>query len=272
MDRRKNSTRKVNSVHVPVLLAQGLPVTQVNRNARTEQRDVIRTDRGDIKEMLPLQLEDASLFIAQTNPDGSTWTVLAGGQELLTNVPAQKFNYSNDWGNKLDDRIFVKMNDAQTILQRWNYLDFDGRSLISIRCQLVLYYTTRAHEHFLKNFKWKRGLGLKRLSEKLTLALGSSGLQTLSGTLPTGNGNIIGFSIYISGSHTDIVQETVTLFINEVSAIEDVSGLYFANGSQVEPYIFKALYMAGSTFRLQSSRTPPTADKVYYSLTFYFDN
>ena len=264
--------RKHTQIGKPVLLAQGLPVTQVNRNGRQEQNDVIRTDRGDIKEILPLQLEDASLFTANTNPDGAIWTVQAGGQELLTNVPVQKFNYSNDWGNKRDDRIFVKVNDAQTINQRWDYTNFDGRSLISVRTQLILYYTTPEQEHFLRHFKWRKGLGLKRLAEALTFPTATGGTQELTGTIPTGNGKIIGFSLYASGGHVDLVQQTATLYINEVSAIEDISALYFANGSQTEPYIFLAPFEPGSTFRLAVTMTPPTANPVYWYVTFYFDN
>jgi len=256
------------------LLAQGLPEFESAAGSILTRTDEIKTDRGTVKEMIPLNLvESLNYFLGFTS--GVTYTVQAGGADLLKDVPIDAYNYGSDFGNKRDDRIHTSLSDAQTITQTLDGSDPSGGGLIIVPTQLVLFYTTPSHERFLKNFNWKKGLGLKRRSYRLQIDAGAAlGVFSTDNRIPSKNGTIIAVSFFTDATQIVARELFLSLEVNGITVIENLNCAYFQMASQLEPYIFKFQMEPGSTFKTSINYTGsiPITQETNTFTTFYFDN
>ena len=252
----------------PVLLCQGFdPLTVAATLTDTEQY-VIRTDRGTVKGIDIMDYELDANFI----PDHEV-TVSAGGQDLLVNMPLAQYIYSFALGNMQDHITRVILKDAQTLDMK--ILNRDA--VEDATAQLQAFYTDKAHEKFLSEFKWGNGLGLKRRSYRLSGIGGNPPPGTvftfnLEDTIPRQNGPIIGFSIFTDLQPSDAADVRHDLFINGVSAVENIVGLNAVPECQRQQYIYRVGLQPGSTFELIVRQYGTILDGGSYFVTFYFAN
>jgi hypothetical protein len=258
----------------PVLLCQGYdplvtgPVVVGNFNQEVEQY-VIRTDRGTVK---ALDVMNVGEIDASFIPDNEV-TVTAGGQDLLVDMPLAQYLYNFQLGNMNDHITRVILKDAQTVNMKLLNRDF----VEDAEAQLQVFYTDKAHENFLNAFKWGNGLGLKRRSYRLSGIGGNPPPGTvfdfkLEQTIPRQNGPIIGFSIFtdLAPNNAQLVRHD--LFINGVSALENISGLNAVPECARQQYIYRVGLQPGSTFELIVRQYDTILDGASYFVTFYFAN
>jgi hypothetical protein len=258
----------------PVLLCQGFdpilttPVVVGDENTNREQY-VIRTDRGTVK---ALDVMNTGEIDASLIPDNEI-TVTAGGQDLLVNMPLANYLYSFALGNMQDHLTRVILKDAQTLDVNLKNRDF----VEDAEAQVQVFYTDKKHEEFLNAFKWGNGLGLKRRSYRLAGIGGNPPPGTvfdfnLVGTIPRQNGPIIGFSIFtdLAPNNAQVVRHD--LFINGVSALENISGLNAVPECQRQQFIYRVGLQPGSSFELKVRQYDTILDGASYFVTFYFAN
>jgi len=254
----------------PVLLQQGfLPILSNSGGvilATEEYR--ARTDRGYLKyfDVIPGTNDTPEL-----NQD-VRFTLGAGGQVLVENEMLGMWSPLSQFGKDKKWRIRSIVNNAQTIQFS---LDSANASLEQ-QAILIASYSTKYHEAFLKQFKLKWGLGLKRKSFVLKIPAGTPvGNISIDDILPRNNGLIIG--VGISNAY-DIIgtQELTTQFMNlaidGVNIIEDVPALYYNYLVGRETFLQPILLRPGATFNFNSNLLSPALNDIFHTVTFYFDN
>ena len=252
----------------PVLLCQGFEPLTAPVTSTVNEQYVIRTDRGTVKALDVMDFELDNNLI----PDNEV-TVTAGGQDLLVDIPLAQYIYNFALGNMQDHLTRVILKDAQTINMKILNRDFvDEQS-----AQLQVFYTDQAHEKYLKSFEWGNGLGLKRRSYRLSGIGGNPPPGTiftfnLEQTIPRQNGPIIGFSIFTDLAPNNAVNVRHDLFINGVSAVENISGLNAVPECQRQQFIYRVGLQPGSTFELIVRQYDTILDGASYFVTFYFAN
>jgi len=251
----------------PVLLCQGFDPFTVPATLTDSEEYIIRTDRGTVKGVDIMNSEiDPDLL-----PDHEI-TVNAGGQDLLVDMPLARYLYSFSLGSSKDFITRVILQDAQTV----NLTLLNRDAVEDATAQLQVFYTDRQHEAFLKNFKWGNGLGLKQRSFRLS-GIGGNPPSfpqefTLSQTIPRQNGPIIGFSIFTDFSPGVARDVRHDLFINGVSAIENIIGLNAVTECQRQQFIYRVGLEPGSTFELKVRQYATILGTGSYFVTFYFAN
>lgn len=265
----------MDSYNLP-LLAQGLPVRSIATGTRLVNEERVQTDRGDVYMIRPCYLDGFIVLADVSVPTyaGALVTLRAGGQGLLIDSIIDNWGAQVDRGADVDQLIRVDLSDAQTFEET---IDFStaGVNVVNVTYQTVLYYTNPAHDRFLQSFKWGSGLGLKRRTYVGSISAGPAptGLFAVVGdTIPTGNGNVIGVQLQFYPL-VAVNGFTLTLIVNGVAIIQDVSANYFNVLSQINPQFFRVLLQPGSTFALlaNSGGTVPGVE-FRASVTFFFEN
>lgn len=259
----------------PVLLCQGfLPIFgAVPGTTSGLVQFNIKTDRGKVNRIDMMPVFDIPTAGTGLN---ATVNVSAGGQQILKNAEIPPYSFLLQLGSMQDHLTRVNLNEAQTLnAELDNTLGF-----IPSFAQLQCFYTTPEHEEFLRNFKWKNGLGVKRQTFKLNIPAGApppGGFRILeiSDTIPRMFGNVIGLSVCQNISAAESVNMFHSVEINGVTALEDVIGLNADPQCGRQQYIYRVGIQPGSTFRFLVKDFGGTIAPINfnnYFLTFYFDN
>ena len=258
----------------PVLLCQGLKplLTAAPGNVRNEIYTV-ESDRGNVKE-IDLMVQEFDL--SSLGAFRAFYTIQAGGQDLISGAGCSEYFYLLQLGAMREHYIKVNLKPSQTI----NGLVDNRLGLLPAPAQVQLFYTTPQYEEFLKNFKWKNGLGLKRQSFELTVPPtpappppgGSTTYTTGKLIIPRQNGPIIGVKITYNGDLTRTTSLFYSLKINGVTAFDNVSMLNAYPTTGRNKYFYPINIQPGSTFELSVEDFGFNATNDFLYVTFYFDN
>lgn len=206
--------------------------------------------------------------------NASTIDCVAGGQEILVNEPAERYNYVLDLGDKKEHKIPVIINGGQSITSTLQLPDLTSSLGANplYTAQLLLHYSTRKHEEWVKKYShFGSGLGLKRRSYRLNIPAGSpTDVYRLDDVIPKNQGKVIGFSFL---TETD---NPTGLFINfsvdDLGLVENVCSFRWSRLNQRDPYIMWVDLNPGSTFELAVNKNGGSAQTENVYVTFYFDN
>lgn len=256
----------------PVLLCQGFPklLTAAPGNVG-QQVYTLESERGNVKEI--------DLMIQEFDPTTlgglrAFYTLQAGGQDLLSRAGSTEYFYLLQLGAMKDHYIKTNLQPSQTLLG----LVDNTLGLIPAPAQVQVFYSTPQHEEFLKNFKWKNGLGLKRQSFELVIpptpapAPPSNFYSTGKLTIPRMNGPIVAVKITYSGDLTRTVQLFYSLKINGVTAFDNISMLNAYPTCGRYKYVYPIALQPGSTFELEVEDIGFNATTDFLYVTFFFDN
>lgn len=201
-------------------------------------------------------------------------SVLAGGQEIIIDQPAERFLYSIDLGDRDEQKIPVIINGGQTIISSLFLPDLVSNQNSTVMIgQLIAHYTTKKHEDWVQEYShFGAGLGLKRRSFRLSVPIGTTDPTNITGVIPKNEGKIIGFSFLYIGQ--DINSMFVNFSVDDLGLIENIIGLRFSRMTQRDPFIIWQELNPGSTFKLEVAPAPAFTTIFLNQLfvTFYFDN
>lgn len=257
----------------PPLLLQGFRHQAVNAGVINEDPDTftLEVNRGVV---VAIDYSSINLAIIAAGFDETLWNDAvincnAGGQDMLQNVPAERFDYNVDLGNQKEQKVWTWLNGGQTIISNLSISSTSNAPVPNIRTQLHCYYSTEGLEQWRKTFTWKNGLGLKRRSYVVSQP-NTPATLTIENVLPKNQGMPIGFSIlYLA---TNAFEALVTLYIDGIAVIKDVSGERFSRFWQRDPLTFLLKMNPGSKFELSVVQPNTTSNIGRVFLEFYFDN
>lgn len=266
----------------PPLLLQGfeLQITNILPFGILEDKKefTTRVNRGIVNflDYVAIQSLQTTEGTIEATFDASQVTLLAGGQQILVDEPAERYNYQLDLGERAEQKIPVIINGGQQLSSKIFLPDIISNSNTGIimGIQLLAYYTTKKHEAFVKEYgRFGRNLGLKRQSFRLATPAGTlPGRTEINDALPKNQGKIIGVSFLFEG--LGIGATNVNLSVDDIGIIEDVNAIRFSRLAQRDPLIFFVYLNPGSTFRLSQQNTiaagTPTASNLW--VTYYFAN
>jgi hypothetical protein len=264
----------------PVLLQQGIDPLQmqiaVNRNVTESFR--VRTDRGYLKHIDMFPFDNSTATLRQNLPV----TLNLGGQNLVENSNSGIWSILSQFGKDYRWQIRSKFNSGQIGFLNINGNDPKAPAVADQTMQVILKYSTPAHELFLKNNKLKYGQGLKRRSYTSVIPVTAvAGVTTvLTEELPRNNGRIIGVALSLNSDINDAVLHPnlelanafVTLNIDGVAIIENVSSIYYSYQNGRDYYYQPCCINAGGTMELNVTQTTVNTTEFYMNVTFYFDN
>jgi hypothetical protein len=262
------------------LLLQGFEIQATNdfTPVLVDQKDfVTRVNRGVVVELDYLSITLAQIIngLLESDFNASQITCVAGGQEILVDEPAERYDYAVDLGDADEHRIKVFINGGQTITSRLFLPDVTSNSATSpvMVSQLHAYYSTKRHQEFIKKYShFGKGLGLKRRSYRLRVPISTlPTISNLPGVIPKNQGRIIGFSFLFESN--DPANSLVSFSVDDVGLVENVIAARFSRYCQRDPFIFWYELNPGSTFNLSMNNPSVTTTSVTNLwLTIYFDN
>lgn len=254
------------SIIVPTLIDRKVFETKVNRGVVTEL---------DFQTIALVQVANG---LRESDYNASQISITAGGQEIIKDESAERYDYGIDIGQREEQKIKVIINGGQTIISKFELPDLTSNSASSPAMvgQLLAHYTTKKHEEWKKeNAHFNSGLGLKRQGFRTLLKAGTTpieGAGLINGTVPKNQGKIIGFSFLFLG--TDLDQLKLNFSVDDVRLVENVSTMRFSRLVQRDPNILWKSLNPGSTFRLSLDPDPGylTINNAQVWVIFYFDN
>jgi len=256
---------------VPVLLAQGFDFS-VGPGLTLPFEFQLKTDRGYIEGVDVIATfngpYDEVLFT------DARFTLQAGGQELLTDEPFDRYSYLWNLGYKRLSRVDVILNDAQTMA----FTMFNpGTAPIALSAGSVMaFYATPEHSAFVKQWHLNNGLGQKRQTFVLNVPALTAAPDTLflEGRIPRNKGNVIGVSV-LCNIAANIQGRRINVFIDGIQIFENITASYFSKLNQKEPWLFPINLRPGATFRIEAvliAGFVAGAFEENYYLGFVFDN
>ena len=255
---------------IPLLIEGKAPITGV-AGAIVTQNDVVQSNRGTLKEIMPLVRQYRVPTVPGQVGNGYRVTMSIGGQDIIKNEPVDKWTSLADFGTEREQRLLVTANQAQTVRTAMDGADFvgpDNTDLVPL-----LFYTSREREEWLSKFDWSQANRFKR--ETFTLAVGPgvfANTFNLRGIIPRNNGPVVGYSIFVNANQDDVTFAQTTVRINGVVTSLNVPCSYNGNFSQRVPYIWKYPFQAGSEFELDYTLFAPiSSGRIRVYLTFYFN-
>jgi hypothetical protein len=257
----------------PVLLCQGFPnlLTAAPGNVRQELY-TLESDRGTVKEidLMVQEYDEASLGQLR-----AFYTLQAGGQDLISKAASPEYIFNLQLGAMRDHYIKTNLQPSQTL----NGFCDNRLGLIPSPAQVQVFYSTPQNEEFIRNFKWKNGLGLKRETFELVIPANAPPppptpliYTTGKQIVPRQNGPIIGVKVTYSGDITRTVQLFFSLKINGVTAFDNVSMLNAYPLCGRYKYVYPVAIQPGSTFELSVEDLAGAGADDYLYVTFFFDN
>jgi len=275
----RKDPRYYNSDKLPLLM-QGFE--QQFTNTITQLIDkkefTSKVDRGVINylDFQCISLNQVANGMREVDFNGTLLTVLAGGQQILVDEPAEQFDYAIDLGDRIEQRVQVVINGGQTLESKMYLPDLTSNAPgnVALVGQLLAHYTTKKHEEWLRSpksqFNW--GLGLKRQSYKTRLLAGATSGTTLEVTVPKNQGRVIGFSILIYG--TDISETYVDVSFDDLTVNLNVLAMRFSRFVQRDPFIQKIDVEPGATlqFTLRPKAGYAMINDLFGYITLHFGN
>jgi len=264
----------------PPLLIQGFEVQVTNDFIPTptdKKKFETRVNRGVVVylDYQCLTLAQVANGLLESDFNASQITCIAGGQEILVNEPAERYDYAIDLGDRKEHKVPVIINGGQTVISTLELPDLTSNSATSpvMSAQLLLHYSTKQHTEWVKKYShFGNGLGLKRRSYRLRVPGGTAADANLflTGVIPKNQGRIIGFSFLYEG--TQPIDNFINFKVDDLGLIENVAACRWSRYNQRDPYIQWIDLNPGSTFRLQMDNSLITNDVTNVWVTFYFDN
>jgi hypothetical protein len=261
---------------IPLLL-QGYRMQTVNGAAaqyRDEMKDKLTQFRG-VATQFDYVAGNLAMYVngvEETTWCDATISLKGGGQDLIFQEMAERYDYPLDLGE--DDQVTIKTRIAggQTIISTFELDPTTLSTLDLLSIQLLVYYETKDLFEWRKTIKFPAGTGIKRQSFRLEVDpnIISPTPQKLTATLPKNQGPIIGFSI--TGMSAELFNYFIDLSVNSYQVVKNVWGLRFSRVSQREPFIILYPFDAGSDFELSVTLTALIGNPGSVFITFYFDN
>lgn len=269
MEKRRTTYYRIDN---PPLLLQGFDkqFIQVGVQDEDSQQFQLEVNRGVVNWVDYSSVNDTIVSgFTEVFWNNATIDLLAGGQELLRALPAERFDYNLDLGTVQEQRIQTWINGGQTLNSKLSIDPAATSPINEIQTQLHCYYTTQEYREWLARFKWKSGLGLKRRAYSLEIP-NAPGIFNLEDVLPKNQGNIIGFSMLFM--MVNAFESVIDLSVDGLTILKNVSGERFSRANQKDPQTFLIPLHPGSTFNLQCNTINTTNSPGRLYLTFYFDN
>lgn len=256
----------------PPLILQGFPVQSITgAGAIAENQYTLKTNRGVVSRIDYLALNLAIAFGAydEANWNDAFLNLRAGGQDLIQNVPAERFDYNLDQGKPVSQRLHTWLRGGQVLNSKLERSTTGSPTVANISTQLLCEYSTEDLEEFRKNFKFKKGTGLKMRSYRLEHGA-VAGPFELEKTLPKNQGNIVGVELLYMGASN--YEATLELSIDGINIIEGVNGLRFSRYYQRSPRFLPVPLHPGADFKLVVDNPNTSVNAGVIFLSFYFDN
>lgn len=279
MAEERKDPRYYNSDKLPLLM-QGFDQQFTNTITQVIDKKEFTTkvDRGVVNylDFQCISLNQVANGMREIDYNGSLLTLLAGGQQIIVDEPAERYDYAIDLGERVEQKIQVVINGGQTLESKFYLPDLTSNAPgnVALVGQLLAHYTTKKHEEFLRspksNFNW--GLGLKRQSYRAVLRAGATAGVTIEQTVPKNQGRVIGFSILIYG--TDISEVYTDVAFDDLTVNLNVLTMRFSRFVQRDPFIQKIDVEPGAT--LQFTLRPKTGyamiNDMFGFITLHFAN
>jgi hypothetical protein len=258
----------------PPLLLQGFDLQTVVAALVNEDRRQfqLETNRGVV---FAVDYISVNLAVIAAGQDETVWNdalidCLAGGQELLRDAPAERYDYDVDLGNEVEQKILTWINGGQVVDSILKINPASIAPVPNIATQFQAYYSTEDLEEWRKSYKWKNGQGLKRRTYDVAILAAQSGTFSIEDVLPKNQGEIIGFSLLYYGAN--IGEGFANLAVDGIEIIKNVYLPRFSRFCQRDPEVFLIPLNPGSTFKLDLVNPNTTGNDGILYVTFYFDN
>jgi len=262
--------------NITPLLMQGFPF-QVTNTAAAIYRDQklfeLTQNRGVVTK---LDYVSGNLAMYVNGIDETVWndtriSLKGGGQDLIVNRAAERWDYLIDWGKDEESLINVRLEGGQTLESTLEIDPATGSTFPVMQTQLIAYYSTKQLEDWRKTLKFKSGTGLKSQDFLLTVPAGVDLQFTLNGIIPKNQGPIIGVSFLPLSA--EIFNWNLDFSIDGLKIVENVNCLRFSRVSQREPNILFYPFQAGTKFQaVLNLQTLISSNDGAFFVTFYFDN
>ena len=262
----------------PVLLQQGFDPAEmlVATNRVVNQSFRIRTDRGYLKHLDFFPFFNDIISVQDNLPI----TINLGGQNIIENSQIGMWSILSQFGKNHTWQLRAKFSEGQTGFIQVNGNDRNGPAVTDQTVQLIAKYSTPSHEQFLKDFRLKYGQRLKQRQYSLVVpATALTDVTTrLTEELPRNNGQIIGIGISLNSDITDPVGINelpfafITIKIDGVAIIENVSAIYYSWQSGRDYYLQPICINPGATVEIECTQTSINSVRFNINANFYFGN
>lgn len=263
--------------NITPLLMQGFPFQVTNLSAaiyRDSKLYELTQNRGVV---VAIDYVAGNLAMYVNGIDETVWndsrlSLKGGGQDLIVNRSAERWDYLLDWGRDKESLINLRLEGGQTLEST---LEVDplttGSTFPVIQTQLIAYYSTKALEDWRKTIIFKSGTGLKSQDFLLNVYMGTDMQFILNGVIPKNQGNVIGVSFLPLSA--EIFNWNLDFSVDGLKIVDNVNCLRFSRVSQREPNILFYPFQAGTKFQaiLNLQALISSNDGAFF-VTFYFDN
>lgn len=258
------------------LLMQGFKTQSINLAAAKfvdKQQFTLTQNRGVV---IGLDYVSGNLiqFVNGVTEDiwnDATISTKAGGQDLLVNEAAERYDYALDLGTDEETLIHTRLEGGQIIESALEISPASFATFPTLQTQLIAYYSTERLEEWRSTLKFPAGTGVKRQDFVLNVEASASLQYKFSDVLPKNQGPIIGVSFLAMSN--EIFNWNLTFSVDGIAIVENVNCLRFSRRSQREPFILFYPFEAGSRFEaiLDLDAAITTNDGAFF-MTFYFAN
>ena len=262
--------------NITPLLMQGFPF-QVTNTAAAIYRDQklyeLTQNRGVVTK---IDYVSGNLAMYVNGIDETVWndtriSLKGGGQDLIVNRLAERWDYLIDWGKDEESLINLRLEGGQTLESTLEIDPATGSTFPIMQTQLIAYYSTKQLEDWRKTIKFKNGTGLKSQDFILTVPAGTDLQFILNDIIPKNQGPVIGVSFLPLSA--EIFNWNLDFLVDGLRIIENVNCLRFSRVSQREPNIIFYPFQAGTKFQaILNLSTLISSNDGSFGVTFYFDN
>jgi len=263
-------------VNVPVLLQQGFDFLTIGAGTQGTNDFRLATDRGYSKYFDIYSIANTVLQLQ----DNCAATLNVGGQNIVQDSNFPFWTSTYQYGRDHKFLVRAEFSDGQT-----GTFTLNGTQVVASNQeqagQIIVYYETKGHELFKKNFKLRYGQGLKRREffHVVPVSALPNNISQTSFTAPRNNGNIIAIGVTTVVPLVDVLypnqeqhRTLVTILADGIEVIKDVSATYYQAETGRDMRIQPISIQPGATFTIQTESTIPIPVRFLVYLTLFFDN
>lgn len=260
--------RNIEPYALPLLIQGHAPISAAI-GATAEQTVTTATGRGHVYAVDLISTRAKNLL---TGNAGQV-SLIIGGQDIYGTAGTDAFVNFAQPGNFVRSFTPVNVADAQTSRMIVN----NNAAVGLIVMQQLMYYTNKDHTEFANKYQRLSGLGQKRFYNTLNLPAAAVGTIVQQGVLPKNLGNINAVSVQLGNvgmnnaqvNNSDVL---ITILINGVEIIQNVTAKYFSIPSFKRPQVFPAYIESGSTYEIRVTIAAALATTIDVNLITWYEN